>query len=207
MTFGALQTKVADYLNKDNLTSIIPDFINSAMHRVEKDFNWKTMRKKATGSTTDDYVAIPTRYKEMDCFFITESGVKNPLTKTEYSHLITIFPHGNGFTGMPEAFATVEADSKFYMRPWPDAVKTYEIVYYAYTADMSLTTDNNDWTNNAWEVLLYGSLLEASPYLIADDRLLVWKGFYDEAINKLQLSERREKFRGSPQSLTSPYTV
>ena len=199
MNFGTLKSRVASYLHRDDLTSIIPDFVNAAMHRLERNHNWNCMKTKTTGSTTDDYISLPTRYKDTDSLFVIANSQYYPLTKSSYSHMISIYPEGSSSKDRPEVFATLIGDSKFYLRPYPDAAYSYELIYYAYTADLSADTDTNWWTNNTWELLLYGALIEAEPYVINDERMLTWKALYDNILGDLSMAEENEVFSGIQQ--------
>lgn len=62
---------------------------------------------------------------------------------------------------------------------------TLKGIYYA-KQDPLRTTDGSWYVLNAPEVLLYGSLLEAAPFIKDDARLLVWKTLFDEAVGTLR---------------------
>lgn len=57
-------------------------------------------------------------------------------------------------------------------------------IYYA-KQDPLRTTDPSWYVTNAPEVLLYGSLLEAVPFIHNDERLPVWQAFYQDAVQSL----------------------
>lgn len=204
MIFGQLKTKVADYLNRNDLTSIIPDFINQAMHRIEREHNFNCMQARITGTLTDDTISEPVRFKEVDALFLNINGALRRLTKDSYGHMLSIYPSGSLAKETPLLFARLTSVSKFYMRPYPDSAYSYEMIYYAYTADSSSDSDTNWWTNNAWEALLYGALLEAMPYVADDTRLAIWLQIYNEKITRIISNDKNEMFSG-PQALTSDY--
>jgi type I restriction-modification system DNA methylase subunit len=61
-TYSELQTSIANYLGRSDLTSIIPDFIRFAETRLSRDLRTRIMLKSATTSMTagDATVALPT---------------------------------------------------------------------------------------------------------------------------------------------------
>jgi hypothetical protein len=61
-------------------------------------------------------------------------------------------------------------------------------IYWAKQAFLR-DTDPSWYSTNAPEVLLYGSLLEATPFIMGDERIPVWQGFYNESISTLQAEE------------------
>jgi hypothetical protein len=45
----------------------------------------------------------------------------------------------------------------------------------------------NFWTENAPQAMLYGTLLQAMPFLKNDSRVQLWQAMYDRAIQTLKL--------------------
>ncbi|MEM6817208.1 MAG: hypothetical protein AAF578_00320 [Pseudomonadota bacterium] len=70
-------------------------------------------------------------------------------------------------------------------------------IYYAKTPSVR-TTGTNWYVINAPEVLLYGSLLEATPFIRNDERLPVWQSFYVDAVATLETEERFSKHSQGP---------
>ena len=75
--------------------------------------------------------------------------------------------------------------------PTPIAVKTLEVLYYEQPALLGDDFQSNWLTEYAPEVLLYASLLEATPFLKNDERVQMWQALYDrsaQALNGQDLS-------------------
>jgi hypothetical protein len=62
------------------------------------------------------------------------------------------------------------------------------------------TTDPNWYITNAPQVLLYGSLIEAEPFLRNDERIQLWRSYYDEAVGLLKREALFEARSGGPLS-------
>lgn len=67
--------------------------------------------------------------------------------------------------------------------PTPDDVYTMHRDYYKVLADLADSSPNNEnvFTDNAWEVLLWRVLLFATVYVIEDSRAQIWKTKSDVA--------------------------
>lgn len=198
MNFGQLKSKVALYLNRDDLAAQIGDFINMTIHRVEKENsgfgNWKCMEKREIVTTSEAYIFIPQRFKEAIWFKVKDGDRYYDLQKTSPKHALNLYPYPDSGKGRPVIFSTIKATNEFLVRPTPDKFYTFDLYYYVYSPDLSADTDTNWWTENAWEILLYGALGEAEPYLVNDSRIVVWKGFFDLAVARLRNAEQAETF-------------
>ncbi len=192
-----MKALIANYLSRDDIGSVSGIFINLAQKRIEREHNWKCMEKRQTTSTSDAYISIPPRFKEHKSLMIFEGGRYYSLMKTSYDHALSVYPLESDNRGMPLIFATVQATNEFLVRPTPDKVYNYDLYYYQYTAELTEDTDTNWWTDVAWDVLLYASLGESAPYLMADERLITWKALYDVAVARLKSVERAEEFSGA----------
>jgi len=52
------------------------------------------------------------------------------------------------------------------------------------------------------DALLYGSLVEAEPYLMNDQRTLTWANLYNQAIARINTSDEESEFSGVPLVMT-----
>lgn len=197
MNFGQMKALIASYLSRDDISSISGTFINLAQKRIEREHNWKCMEKRQTTNTADAYITIPARFKEHKALMIFEGGKYYSLMKTSFDHALNIYPIDSANKGMPLVFATAQPTNEFLVRPTPDKAYDYDLYYYQYTADLAEDVDTNWWTETAWDVLLYASLGEATPYLMADERLVIWKSLYDIAVARLRSTEKVEEFSGT----------
>lgn len=220
MTFASLKTKVAGYLDRTDLTSIIPDFINMAMHKLERKHNFRHMavRTTTTLANNDYFITNPfPRYKELYNAHIIDSDGNRypPLLRRSLDVAVNAYPNFTSDKGRPIIIAeyqTVETNLtpdaqptfKFLLRPTCDAAYTLDWGVYQYSPDLDDTTyTTNWWTDNAWEILLYASLLEAEPYLQNDARMATWAAMLQSALGDLITSEKESSISGSYQSIGS----
>ena len=62
--YGELKTAIAAWLNKSNLTSVIPDFIAMAELDMRRDLRLAVMETLATGTLSGETLAHPDRFVE-----------------------------------------------------------------------------------------------------------------------------------------------
>jgi hypothetical protein len=199
MNLSTLRTKVIDWLNNTSISaSVVTDCINMAIHDIEKGKNWQCMEEWKYVTSTEDRISCPA-YKEIIWFKIKQDGIYSRIRKYINSGSLLENYSSETVTGTPEAFATIRATDEFIVRPYPSQSFSYEIYYYKYTADLVNDGDENYWTNNQWELILYGSLLKCSEYLTGAnaDKIKAWKNSYESYLSGATNSEMNEKHGGS----------
>jgi hypothetical protein len=68
------------------------------------------------------------------------------------------------------------------------------------------TTTSNWLTLNAPDVLLYGALLEAEPFIKNDERIALWLNAYNGAVKKIQDADARDRHSGSAMRIRNIYS-
>ena len=60
-TYTELKASIADFLNRDDLTTVIPDFITLAEAQINRDVRHWKMEARSSGvqDATDEYMQIP----------------------------------------------------------------------------------------------------------------------------------------------------
>lgn len=210
MDWSTLKTDVADYLARTDLpVTLVPKLINQALHKVERMFDWNHMEVKTTGTVTasSDTIAVPTRYKNTKVLFVTIDSEQREMKKVDYKFLHSQFPLGSSSPSAPEMFALLQGDGYFYLRPYPDTTYSYTFITRRYSADLSDANTSNWFMENAWEVLFYGALLLAEPYLKNPSDMPIWEKFYTETINELIGVSIVEETEGSYQNVATTLLV
>ena len=194
-TYSDLQTSIANYLARSDLTSIIPDFITLAENRLRRELRIRQMLKSVTTATvaSDATVELPSDFLEVRDFVVQT----NPLTPLSYSSPSSLSndPRASQ-VGVPKSYTILAND--FLLSPVPDGVYTARLLYYAAPAYLSGANTSNVFLNVAPDGLLYGALVEAEPYLMNDARINTWGSMYDRAISSLIKSDEEGQFSGVP---------
>jgi hypothetical protein len=92
--------------------------------------------------------------------------------------------------------ANTSGTNAFEFLPSPSAAVAATHLYY--TA-IDLTTTNWLLTSHP-DVVLYGALCEAEPYVMNDERLPMWQMKYDRAVASLKASGQRREVPGTPKA-------
>lgn len=198
-TYSDLQSTIANYLARSDLTAQIPDFIRLAETRLRRDLRVRQMMNAATTSTTggDATVALPSDFLEVrDLVLLT-----NPVTPLNYISP-SVFSRNARVTesGRPLDYTILATEFKF--APVPDSAYTIEILYYAAPTFLSSTNSSNVFLANVPDLLLYASLVEAESYLMNDPRLPVWANMYDRGLAAVNTSDEAAQYSGVPLTMS-----
>jgi hypothetical protein len=93
----------------------------------------------------------------------------------------------DGDQGVPQVYTIV--GTNLYLGPCPDSNYTVYIQYYQKWTALSADGDTNWIMTNHPGVYLWGSLLEAAPFLGDDERIAVWQSKFDQDSQDLQTAD------------------
>ena len=190
-----LKAKIADYLSRSDLTSQIEDFITGAEIRLRRELRIREALKVVTATTTigDSTLGLPSDYNMMRDLHI----VANPVGILEYQSPSAFFANTNSAQGgQPRQYTILAQEIQF--SPIPDAVYTIQMLYYAQPPFLSATNTSNIFLSVCPDLLLYGALGEAEPYLMNDSRLQTWATLYERGLNALAISDDEGEYSGAP---------
>jgi|TARA_Y100000361_G_scaffold152961_1_gene173615 hypothetical protein len=193
-TYSELKTAIANWLDRSDLTDVIPDFIALAETRHKRDFKIRRMETRVTANTIAD-----TEYYTLPDDYIAMRNIKlNTDTKTPLEFLtpeIMDRLQAGSSVGKPKAYSI--KGNTIQLRPIPDGVYEIEIAYYKTFTALSDSNTTNDMLTHHPDAYLYGALVEAEPYLQNDKRLQVWAGLYDRAKEDIIKSNERDRHSGT----------
>lgn len=106
-----------------------------------------------------------------------------PIFTRAYEYCRSYWPD-EAATGTPQFYADYDYQH-WLITPTPDAASTLEIVYYEQPPFLGDDFQTNWLTEYAPDVLLYATLLEATPFLKNDERIQTWQMMYDRAAQAL----------------------
>jgi hypothetical protein len=187
-TYTELKTSIGDWLNRSDLTSVIPDFISLAEAQVERTLRTRQMIVRANASFDAQYGAVPADFLETKSLKLTST---NPQTPLEFLSIDALDNKATEYTGSgkPRFFGVV--GGQFRIVPTPDATYTTELTYYAKLTKLSSSVASNWLLTANPDIYLYGALLQAAPYLQDDARIQTWATLYERALNDSQTADDR----------------
>jgi len=195
-----LQTAIADFLNRDDLTSVIPTFIQLAETQLQREIRHWKMETRASGqqSAGDQYMQIPADWLETIRLHLTGSGT-SAVTMTSRAAMADIRAKNENASTVAPYYYT-HADGQFELYPTPSEDTDFELLYYQKIPDLASNTTN--WLlSDAPDVYLYGSLLHSAPYLAEDARVAVWAQMYSAAVQNVNNASEQARYSGSGMTL------
>jgi hypothetical protein len=194
-TYTELKSSLADWLNRTDLTSAIADFISLAEAQMERQLRTRQMIVRSTASfaAAAEYGTVPDDFLEVKSMKLDT----NPVTSLTFQTIDSMDQLSNTTylsSGKPLYFTVV--GNQFRLLPIPDGAYTADLVYYAKLAKLSATNATNWLLTQAPDVYLYGSLLQAAPYLQDDARISVWSSLYLAGLEQLQVADDRGSTSG-----------
>ena len=192
-TYNELKTSIGDWLNRSDLTTAIPDFISLAEAQIERTLRTRQMIVRANASFDAQYGAVPSDFLEVKSLKLTST---NPQTPLSFLSIDALDAEMTKYTasGKPRFFGVV--GGQFRIVPTPDANYTTELTYYAKLTKLSTSVASNWLLSSSPDIYLYGSLLQAAPYLQDDARIQTWATLYERALNDLQTADDRGSSSG-----------
>lgn len=194
-SYSTLKSGIADFLNRSDLTSVIPTFISLSEAKFNRTLRVRQMIKRATATIDTQFFAMPADFLEAKSFVLNT----NPLTYLEYATQDFLQKQRQSVyitSGKPALFGVI--GTQFEAVPTPDGDYTGELTYYAKIESLSDTTTSNWLLAYAPDLYLYGALVQAAPYLRDDERIAVWGQFYTAAMDDIVVADQRASVATTP---------
>lgn len=191
-TYAELKTAAANWLDRSDLTSRIPEFITMSEAAIGRDVRIRQMEKRATASISTEYADMPTD-------FILQRNIQ--INGTEQKRLKYLTPeqmdmyYSSQTTGEPEVYSIIGTEFQF--KPIPDAAYTIEIAYFGRFTALSGDNDTNWLLTNQPGIYLYGALVQAAPYLKNDERTSIWASLYNAEVDAINKQDKEARYSGA----------
>ena len=199
MTYTSLVENIQSYLERDDTATVdkIPLFIMLAEQIIASQIKFlgNLTVNTSTMTASTSIIDKPARWHKTVSMNITVSGERQPVLLRKYEYLREYWPNANS-TGTPEFYSDYDY-THWLVAPTPDAAYAFEVLYYERIQPLDSANQTNWFTIYAPQALLYGSLLQAMPFLKNDDRMTMWKANYDlimqtlMAEDKLRIADRQ----------------
>jgi len=192
-TYTELKASIGDWLNRTDLTSAIADFISLAEAQIERQLRTRQMIVRSNANFSTEYGAVPDDFLETRSLKLTGTNPATPLAFQTIDALDSL-SRTFSYPSRPKYFGIVGGQIR--LVPTPDATYTTELVYYAKLTKLSSAVSTNWLLTSSPDIYLYGSLLQAAPYLQDDARIPVWSSLYDKALTDVQTADERSATSG-----------
>lgn len=204
-SYTNLKAAVADWLNRSDLTSVIPDFITLAEGEM------KRRLRRATEATTIYISAAnmngPTDMAEPISLRLDTNtpSLDLPLRLCSPEMLMEVEAASAGVAGRPTHWAFYDGQLQF--APTPDQSYDGKLLYYQQLTALSGSVASNAILAEAPDAYLFGALAQAAPYLEHDERIPVWQAKFDAAIDQLNEMRERESYGAGLKDVRLPTVI
>lgn len=193
MTFTSLQSDIRNYLERGGATDPIvyeqiPRLITLAERRIARELKIQGFQR-VVNTTMQSGVAVypkPDRWRDTISVNIGTGANNNthtPVFARSYEYIRQYWPDETQ-TDQPLFYADYNYNFWIF-GPTPDADYPMEVLYYELPPLLDEVTQTNWLSEYAPNLLLYGSLVEATPFVKDDQRVQLWQSYYDRSLAAL----------------------
>lgn len=204
--FQGLCNYIATTLNRQDLTTDIPNFVSLATSRISRDMariKHPSAMSRAQSSVTDEYALLPTDYLSMyqlmdqdaqyamvyitpDQSMTVQSQGWNP----DYT-IQPIIPPYYSPTGTITYYTIIGNTIRIVPAPNATAPTQLDLWYFSQLPALT-TTNTTNWALTKYpDLYLYGALTHTAPYLKNDERIALWDGLYSRILSDVEVEADR----------------
>jgi len=191
MTYDSLVNDIETYLERTDTATLqkIPQFIMLAEQVIasELKFLGNLTVAQSTMIAGEPVIDKPARWRKTVSMNVTVGGKKNPILLRKYEYLREYWPDAVD-VDVPKFYCDYDY-THWLVAPTPAQAYSYEVLYYERIQPLDSTNQSNWFTQYAPQALLYGSLLQAMPFLKNDERMAMWQTQYSQIIQVLKTED------------------
>lgn len=191
MTYDSLVDDISTYLERTDQATLdkIPTFIMLAEQVIaaEIKFLGNLTVNQSTMTATQSVIDKPARWHKTVSMNVVVDGERTPVLLRKYEYLREYWPDATN-TGVPKFYCDYDY-THWLVAPTPAQNYNFEVLYYERIQPLDSSNQTNWFTIYAPQALLYGTLLQAMPFLKNDERMAMWQAQYDKIINVLKAED------------------
>ena len=193
--YGELKSTIADFLNRSDLTSVIPTFIDFAEAEFNRNLRVRQMVVRAQAPIDSRFSAVPSDFIEAKDLVIVGTNPVQPLEFITQQEMAQDRNATYTTAAKPQYFTVVGGQFEF--MPTPDAEYSLEMSYFGKIDALAADSDTNWLLTDYPDLYLYTSLMHSAPYLKDDERTSVWAQLATKAREELLARDASSSFNGS----------
>jgi hypothetical protein len=188
--YTELQTVLASWINRSDLTSQIPEFIRYFEDTLNRDLRLTDQETTAALTLTSgtDNVSLPSGFADIISLIYTDTDFRPPRN----INIADLDNTKDSSSGMPEYYAISD---KLYFNQTADQNYALTMRYWL-KWDIATDSTNSLLTNNP-EAYLYGSLLHGAHYLMGHKMWPMWEKRAEKIMESLQRQSSRRIARST----------
>ncbi len=191
MTYDSLVADISSYLERTDQATLekIPTFIMLAEQVIaaEIKFLGNLTVQQSNMIATQSVIDKPARWHKTVSMNVVVDGQRTPVLLRKYEYLREYWPDATQ-TDVPKFYCDYDY-THWLVAPTPAQNYDFEVLYYERIQPLDSSNQTNWFTIYAPQALLYGTLLQAMPFLKNDDRIPMWQAQYDKIIGVLKTED------------------
>ena len=192
MTYDSLVSDIQQYLERTDTATIekIPLFIMLCEQTLAADLKFLGNLNVAASVMTSGNPVLdkPVRWhKTVSMNITTAAGNRQPVYLRKYEYLRNYSPDASA-TGTPLYYCDYDY-THWLVAPTPATALTFEVLYYERVQPLDSANQSNWFTNYAPQAMIYGTLLQAMPFLKNDERSAMWQQHYTQIVTTLRTED------------------
>lgn len=192
MTYDSLVENVQSYLERTDTATIakIPLFIMLAEQVIASEIKFlgNLTVNESQMVANDNVIEKPARWHKTVSMNVTVAGERKPLLLRKYEYIRNYWPNPDD-TGEPLFYCDYDY-THWLVGPTPGVAYDFEVLYYERVQPLDSSNQTNWFTIYAPQALLYGTLLQAMPFLKNDDRIPMWQAQYKQIMDVLRVEDK-----------------
>lgn len=193
--YDELKAAIADFLNREDLSAVIPTFIRLAESRIDRDLrHWRQEKRVSLSLTGQFNDVLPADYLQAIRLQLNDTRTAE-LSQISNAMMLQLREERGDTPGRPENYLLTAGQIEVY--PTPDATYTASLLYYGRITALSDSATVNWLLLEAPDAYLYGALIHAAPYLKDDSRLAVWESLYKMTMDSLTVTSEDARWGGT----------
>jgi hypothetical protein len=192
MTYDSLVENIQSYLERTDAATIakIPLFIMLAEQVIAAEIKFLGNLTVNTSQmvANENVIDKPARWHKTVSMNITVAGERRPVLLRRYEYIRNYWPNPTE-TDVPLFYCDYDY-THWMVGPTPNVAYDFEVLYYERIQPLDSSNQTNWFTVYAPQALLYGSLLQAMPFLKNDDRVPMWEAQYKQIMDVLKTEDK-----------------
>lgn len=180
MNYAALKTAIAGFLHRNDLTSMIPTFIEMAEARFNRELRSSEQEETAITDATTEFTTLPDDFLQLRMMY---SGNRKltyyPPERLQQMIDVSYVPQ------IP-VYSIQDKQFRLYPTPTTENPTPLRILYWSKITPLSDTETTNWLLEKHPDLYLFASLLEARGFVKADSQMAMWEARVDKTLAQLR---------------------
>ena len=190
LTYDSLVETTLQYLERSDAATReqIPTFITMCEFEIAQQI--KTLGQmqvvESVMNAGNNVIAKPARWRKTVSFNVVNDQGRQPVFLRKYEYIKSYTPDSDT-QGLPLYYGDYDYEH-WIVAPTPDQDYIFEVLFYERLSPLSSDNQTNWLTQNAPNAMLFGTLLQAMPFLKNDQRT-IFQQKYDQAMQSLKAED------------------